>query len=119
MSFLQFHQVAYSDRNASAPSRLNLSLKLSYLAAVVASLACVVTLLAALFLAGGHPPVADYVGVIAVPLAWLIALCGLALALSSRRVAARRGFLLAVALNIAAICAGFGIWILWPVLRGA
>jgi hypothetical protein len=87
--------------------------------AAFALLACGATVLVALFLPGGHPPLSFYVGAITVPLVWLLALVGLASAIASRRSVPRSHYVLVLAGNLVAIAGGIGIWVLWPLIAAA
>lgn len=93
--------------------------RVSLIAAGLAILACLAALLAAFLPSSGHPPLSDYVAVIAVPIAWVLALFGIGLAVVSRRTVDRGRYRLALAGNIAALVAGSAIWVLWPLLRAA
>jgi hypothetical protein len=86
-------------------------------AAAFALLCCLAAFVAAFLPASGHPPLSDYIGVVAVPLAWMFALFGLGSAIAGRRALPRARYSLAVAWNVAALVAGAGIWLLWPYLR--
>lgn len=99
-----------------ATSRSGLASRISLASAALALLTCVATVLVALFLPGGHPPLSHYVGAIAVPFAWLLALLGLTAAIVSRRSVLPSRYLLALACNLAALVAGLGIWFFWPFL---
>ena len=103
--------------NPLNPSRLSPSSHLSFAAAALALLACLAAVAAARFFPGGHPPLSHYVGAIAVPVAWMLGLTGLAAAMVSRRSVTRVRFLLALAGNLGALVAGVGIWCLWPFIH--
>jgi hypothetical protein len=98
---------------------LTYSSRLSLAAAGLAILACLAAVLAAFLPASGHPPLSDYVGAIAVPIAWILALFGVGSAIASRRHAERGHYVLALGANIVALVAGAAIWLLWPLLRAA
>jgi len=85
----------------------------------LALLACLTAVAAALLPSRGHPPLSDYIGVVAVPAAWVLALVGVGAAVVSRRSVSRGRYLLALAVNIAALVAGCAVWLLWPLLRVA
>jgi len=92
--------------------------RLPIIAALLSGLACLVAFVASLP-TSGHPRLSDYVTPIAVPAAWVIAIIGLASAVSSRRSASKRRYLLEVASNVATIVAGCVVWFVWPFLRAA
>jgi len=100
-------------------ARLIYSSQFSLTAAGLAIFACLAAVLAAFLPPSGHPPFSDYVGAIAVPTAWVLALFGVGLAIVSRRFVDRGRYLLALLGNIAALVAGSAIWFLWPFLRAA
>jgi hypothetical protein len=93
-------------------SRPLLAWRASLATAALALAACLATVFVAIFSPGGHPPPSAYVGSIAVPLAWLLALCGISLAVVSRHSIPRRRFVMALAGNLVALLAGFGLWFL-------
>jgi hypothetical protein len=63
---------------------------------------------------GGHPPLSFYVGAFAIPVAWLLALAGIALAIGSGRSVPGHRYRLALAANVAVIVLGGLIWLFWP-----
>jgi len=91
----------------------------SFTAAGLAILACLAAIAATFLPPRGHPPLSDYIGAFAVPIAWLVALFGIASAIACRRSVDRRRTVLALAGNVAAIVLGAAIWLLWPLLRAA
>lgn len=106
-------------RYAARVQRLNLATSQSILASripfatgALALFAFLATAFVALFFPGGHPPLSAYVGAIAVPVAWLLALVGLGLGMASRRIVPRKRFVLGLVCNISALLGGFGLWFL-------
>src|SRR5690606_10759098 len=114
------HQVARPASSALVGAHLrHPSLRPSLIAAALAVAACSIAGVAAFLPARGHPPLYGYVVAIAMPVAWVIALFGLASAIAARHSADRRSYLLALACNLAALAAGGAIWLLWPFVRAA
>ncbi|MDX1389490.1 MAG: hypothetical protein R3344_09895 [Acidobacteriota bacterium] len=93
------------------------STRLSLTAAGLAILACLTAVVAAFLPPRGHPPLSDYIGAIAVPVAWVLAIIGLGSAIASRRSVDRGRYLLALTANIAALASGCAVWFLWSFLR--
>jgi len=89
----------------------------SLVSAGLAVFACLAAVFAAFLPEGGHPPLSDYVAAIAIPIAWLFAVAGVAFAVSSRHSVSRPRYRLALVANIGAVLAGIAIWFVWPLLR--
>jgi hypothetical protein len=91
-----------------------LSSTIAFAAAALALATCAAVVVVARVLPGGHPPLSHYVGAIGVPLAWLLALLGLASAVASRASVSRSRYVLTLAGNLTALAGGIGIWLFWP-----
>jgi len=102
-----------------SPCKLNCSSYFSLTAAGLAILACLAAIAAAFLPARGHPPLSDYVGAIAVLVAWVLSLFGVTFAVVSRRSVDKARYMLALAGNIAALVVSSAIWFLWSLLRSA